>query len=532
MSERDSRTSSHFRIVAVLAALLLLLGACATPLAEQVSDASAGDGILNPPQPLAVPNPGPPEGEMPEGFDPLRGIGVDGSGAAPTGGTPQPDFDSAVAADEELGSLPEKSELPDTVWLDFLFEFCSGSECFRDAHFMDPSNPDVGSGPFGANEPFHVREGFVNNGGEPLPKGFTVSLYVTSLDQPGEFGGTARSQTERFTPDYIVQGEAERCGPTYRAQSGPIQCQWFVHEFENGLPEGRHAIWAIWEAPCSAWLAWEFVDECGNPDQILGLFSSGFDSPYDSFGPSYTEGRESDFFGPGPMGFDDPGMFGGPIPIAIEPDGSGVAPTAGTPLPDIEGALAGDDGSAPPWLGAAGELPDSVQLDFLFEFCLDGCFRDAHFMDPDNPRMGSGPFTAGKPFHVRHGFINETGEPLGDEFSVVIYVFSFEDFAGGAEATRYTPDYVMLGESVSCGPAYRTLTEPVTCQWFVHEFTEGLPAGRHAMWAFWEAPCWAWADYGFVDSCDDPDEVMSLFSSGFDSPYGSGPPSYTEPRGG
>ena len=44
----------------------------------------------------------------------------------------------------------------------------------------------------------------------------------------------------------------------------------------------------------------------------------------------------------------------------------------------------------------------------------------------------------------------------------------------------------------------------------------------------WEAPCSAWLDYGYTDSCTNPNEIMSLFSSGFDTPYGPFPPSYTE----
>jgi len=62
----------------------------------------------------------------------------------------------------------------------------------------------------------------------------------------------------------------------------------------------------------------------------------------------------------------------------------------------------------------------------------------------------------------------------------------------------------------------------VNCEWFVHEFPEGLPVGRHALWAFWEAPCSAWLDYGFTDSCEDPNEVTSRFASGVDSPWESG----------
>jgi hypothetical protein len=46
------------------------------------------------------------------------------------------------------------------------------------------------------------------------------------------------------------------------------------------------------------------------------------------------------------------------------------------------------------------------------------------------------------------------------------------------------------------------------------------------MWAMWEAPCSAWLDYGFVDGCADPDEVISLFSSGFDGPFESFHPGY------
>jgi hypothetical protein len=39
------------------------------------------------------------------------------------------------------------------------------------------------------------------------------------------------------------------------------------------------------------------------------------------------------------------------------------------------------------------------------------------------------------------------------------------------------------------------------------------------MWAFWEAPCWAWLDLGFTNTCADLDEVSSMFASGVDSPF-------------
>ena len=215
-------------------------------------------------------------------------------------------------------------------------------------------------------------------------------------------------------------------------------------------------------------------------------------------------------------------------------DESGAAATAGTPLPDVEGAVLGDDGEGPLPLGAVTTLPDSVRLDFLFEFCTgEVCWRDAHFMDPDNPGMGSGGFTAGMPFHVRHGFVNDGEEPLGEGFDVVVYVTEIDEvgeFGGGAvgETFRYTSDYVIRGEAETCGPSYRTQTGPVTCEWFVHEFEDGLPVGRHALGVMWEAPCSAWVDYGFTESCADPDQTLTLFTSGVDSAFSTLPPTYDE----
>jgi hypothetical protein len=203
-----------------------------------------------------------------------------------------------------------------------------------------------------------------------------------------------------------------------------------------------------------------------------------------------------------------------------------VAPTGGTPLPDVAGALAGDDGSGPLPLGAVESVPNEDRLDFLFE--LFGCFRDAHWIDPENPNLGTGGWTAGQPFHVREGFINNGVEPLGDGFDVVLYVTRLE--TDRDEPTYlYTSDYVLRGTTDRCGPAYRTQSEPETCEWFVHEFPDGLPEGRFAIWAVWEAPCGAWVDLGLADSCAEPDAVVSLFASGFDAPYGQSEPDYEGP---
>jgi hypothetical protein len=242
-----------------------------------------------------------------------------------------------------------------------------------------------------------------------------------------------------------------------------------------------------------------------------GPFPSAFLSPFPSSLPSPSPSQSE----------------ATPVPRPI--DHVATLPTGGTPLPDIAGARPGDDGRGPLPLGTINDSPNPDRLDFLFEFCRPECFRDAHWMDPQNPDLGSGVWTAGRPFHVREGFINNGAEPLGDGFDVVLYVTRMN---GSKEPTyRYTSDYVMRGTSERCGPTYETQTEPATCEWFVHDFPEGLPEGRFAIWAAWEAPCQAWIDLALTDACEDPDEVISLFSSGFDAPYTASGPSFTEGEG-
>ena len=147
---------------------------------------------------------------------------------------------------------------------------------------MDPQNPKLGSGVWTAGRPFYVREGFINNGAEPLGDGFDVVLYVTRMNG-------SKEATYRYTSDYVMRGTSERCGPTYETQTGPATCEWFVHDFPKGLPEGRFAIWAAWEAPCKAWIDLALTDACEDPDKVISLFSSGFDAPYTGSGPSFTE---------------------------------------------------------------------------------------------------------------------------------------------------------------------------------------------------------------------------------------------------
>lgn len=202
----------------------------------------------------------------------------------PERGPRQPDLAAALPGDDGIGPLPlgTINELPNEDRLDFLFDFCQ-PECSRDGHWIDPANPTLGSGTWTAGRPFHVREGFINDRKRPLGEGFDVVLYVTRTD------GAADEATYRFTSDFVLRGTSDRCGPTYRIQTGPETCEWFVHDFPAGLPEGRSAITAVWEAPCRAWLNLGLTDSCRNPDEVISRFSSGVDAPFDQSGPSYTE---------------------------------------------------------------------------------------------------------------------------------------------------------------------------------------------------------------------------------------------------
>lgn len=213
-------------------------------------------------------------------------------------------------------------------------------------------------------------------------------------------------------------------------------------------------------------------------------------------------------------------------------DASGAAAASGTPLPDFGGASAGDDGAVRRPLGAVSQLSYRDRADFLYERGGPGkprpqVFRDAVFVDIDDPQHMMAGWEPDRPFVVRHGFVNDDTEPLGPEFDVIVYAFQMDlpkDASGSdiGETLRFTSDYVLRGEAEQCGPTYRDQSAPVTCEWFVHDFPEGLPdEGRWALWAFWQAPCWAWIDYGFVEDCVDPDEIMAPFASGVDSPWKS-----------
>jgi len=213
------------------------------------------------------------------------------------------------------------------------------------------------------------------------------------------------------------------------------------------------------------------------------------------------------------------------LQIDIAPiDASRAVANPSTTLPDVAGAVRGDDGRVRLQFGAVDENPAGPYLDFLYEFCEPVCFRDAVFVHPDDPTAD--PDMANQRFHVRHGFVNNSVEPLGEGFDVVMYLtrWSGPDLADGVfelgRTYRFTSDYVLRGSSDQCGPTYRIQTELQTCEWFVHDFPDGIPQGRYDLWAVWQAPCSAWLELAFTDRCDDPSEVISLFSSGVNSPFG------------
>jgi len=225
----------------------------------------------------------------------------------------------------------------------------------------------------------------------------------------------------------------------------------------------------------------------------------------------------------------------GPPPLSITGDSPPLEPT----VVDPSDVVSGDDGQPPSEgdyatietgeprlaLGQANTLSDSVRLDFLAGTCDDTtCYRDATFIHPDDSQLGSSYWIENTPFHVRHGFVNESETPLGDEFDVVLFITRREGPESGdgsfdlGQPYRFDTDYVLRGTAAKCGPGYWEQTEPQTCEWFVHEFAEGIPAGRYDFWTGWYAPCSAWLNFGLVESCANPDEVTWEFYSSVNSP--------------
>jgi len=109
-------------------------------------------------------------------------------------------------------------------------------------------------------------------------------MFITRRSgPPTDDGSYDIDQTYRFNSDYNTIGEDTRCGPQYRNQTGTRSCQWFIHDFDQGLPEGRYDLWVFWVAPCKQWPhnPNNAPPQCPNGDQPISLFSSGVNSPID-----------------------------------------------------------------------------------------------------------------------------------------------------------------------------------------------------------------------------------------------------------
>jgi hypothetical protein len=130
-----------------------------------------------------------------------------------------------------------------------------------------------------ADEPFHIREGFVNNREEPLgaafPPDYDFQVFITRRQGPPLDGGAFAIDTPyRYTADFLVRESSDRCGPAFLDQTEPLPCDEFVHDFPEGLPPGRYQLWVEWQAPCSAWTT---VDVCDEDDTPLTLFAARAD---------------------------------------------------------------------------------------------------------------------------------------------------------------------------------------------------------------------------------------------------------------
>jgi hypothetical protein len=173
--------------------------------------------------------------------------------------------------------------------------------------------------------------------------------------------------------------------------------------------------------------------------------------------------------------------------------------------------------------------PDTGRLDFLQKFCVREatCNRDAQFVHPKLPLAGPGFWLAGRPFHIRHGFVNESVDPLvgatpGDGYDLRVFVTRREgpELRDGAfpldQTYRFHPDYLVREISDRCGPGYETQIGPLPCDVFVHEFSDGLPPGRYDFWVEWHAPCSVWVETAV---CPAVGKVLSLYNSNVNTAF-------------
>ena len=227
-----------------------------------------------------------------DGGDPIDPADV--AGAEIGDGDPDvaPPGDNAIALDAGVPrlALGERTDVPATPRWDFLVTFCDDWGCSRDAQFVEPVGDGGATARWLADEPFHIRHGFVNENSEPLSDAFDLEVFVTRQEGPDLAGSYELGQTHRSSTDYVLQVTTDKCGPGYWEQTEASTCEQLVHEFPDGLPPGRYDIWVGWSAPCSAWQDLGFVDTCSDPEQVSVNFSSAVNSPV--LGIDYTEGED------------------------------------------------------------------------------------------------------------------------------------------------------------------------------------------------------------------------------------------------
>ncbi|MEA1903725.1 MAG: hypothetical protein U9N56_09390 [Actinomycetota bacterium] len=247
--------------------------------------------------------------------------------------------DVVMFADEDVQrlALGERDELPDNAWMDFLAGLCWGT-CYRDAHVIDPDTDQMGFGRWAADLPFHVRHGFVNQDETALGDDFDVEVYITRRIGPELPGDEYQiNVTHQFFSDYVLRGETDKCGPGYWDQTETETCEWFVHDFPEGIPPGRYDIWAKWYAPCSGWLALGLVDSCENPDEVTSLFAGSVNMPF--YGEGFTEGERLPF---DPYLHPEPITRGGPMATpgvqSFIPSCDPSYLTTGAEVPQADGA--------------------------------------------------------------------------------------------------------------------------------------------------------------------------------------------------
>jgi len=200
-------------------------------------------------------------------------------------------------------------------------------------------------------------------------------------------------------------------------------------------------------------------------------------------------------------------------------------------------------GDLPSAAVAAESPPNTGRLHFLYDFCdAEGCNRDANFEHPERTLFAPGFWLADSPFHIRHGFVNETETALlqpvlGGQHDVRLFVTRRKGPALSVgvfplnQTYRFHADYLVRETAERCGPGYLRQTEPLPCDVFVFEFRDGLPPGRYDFWVEWHAPCSEWVE---AEVCPLAGQVLSLYSSNvnmaffgekytpFDDGYGRG----------